>query len=497
MAFEQVRLDEKGTYGAFDPQANKAIAFPTEGDFRSFFGADTRIDPLARLANFDTAGILGSANKILDVTQIAPQSSLAITNPVPGPDVAGATVAGAKAGAKSIDQYIAELTVPPTETEKKVEDLTTDISGLLEGTKGKFQSQLEEEEKAGIPMLKKRLADINASILSRTAAYDYTHQKVEDQAIPMSLIIGQQAQVRKAQASEIGLLQAQALGLQGQVQAATETANRAVDLKYSAKEDEIRIKLEQLRLLEPKLSKEEKIRSEALRRKYEDEQTAIQDKKTQQKEAINYGIDHNVQTPFYMRGGTVYRTVDGKAYSTEEEFFADGGKRDFSNAPQVGLQPTIFETREDKLTGHTIRYGFDDLGNLLTKVDLSTGRAIDTKVAPATTAPKTTPTGTPPKNTAPVLNNYNGTATQKRDVANARLSDNAAANYFLKTPKEFRDLWHRNVAPLNGQSFSYNDVVQNYQSWYDMKQKETADKKKKDSGLSDEEFLKQLEKLGR
>lgn len=35
---------------------------------------------------------------------------------------------------------------------------------------------------------------------------------------------------------------------------------------------------------------------------------------------------HNITRPFFNKDGTVYRTSDGKAYSTAEEFHADGGQ---------------------------------------------------------------------------------------------------------------------------------------------------------------------------
>ena len=46
-------------------------------------------------------------------------------------------------------------------------------------------------------------------------------------------------------------------------------------------------------------------------------------------------LENNITQPFYDIGGTIYRTSDGKAYATPEEFFADGGARDFSNAQKL------------------------------------------------------------------------------------------------------------------------------------------------------------------
>lgn len=51
--------------------------------------------------------------------------------------------------------------------------------------------------------------------------------------------------------------------------------------------------------------------------------------------AKSFAQTNGITTPFYNVAGTIYRTSDGKAYSTPEAFFADGGARDFSNAPTI------------------------------------------------------------------------------------------------------------------------------------------------------------------
>jgi hypothetical protein len=62
----------------------------------------------------------------------------------------------------------------------------------------------------------------------------------------------------------------------------------------------------------------------------------------EQKAARQFALEAGVTGQFYNIGGTVYRTSDGKAYSTPEQFFADGGARDFSNV-QV-IDPTNLKT---------------------------------------------------------------------------------------------------------------------------------------------------------
>lgn len=227
-------------------------------------------------------------NQTPSIDSLNTQKSLDVgsTLPTGTVDTASAVVAGASQTSKSIQDYIKELTPPKTDTQTKADALTEDISKLTSQDTGKTQAQVDAESAAGVTTLKKQLVDLNAQILSKNASYDATNTAVEGQAIPMNLIIGQQAQVRKQQASEIGMLQARAQGLQGQIGFAQDTANRAVDLKYSTIEDELKVKQAQLALLQPTLSKEEAVQAAALNRQYADQQKQIQDKKDLEKSNV-------------------------------------------------------------------------------------------------------------------------------------------------------------------------------------------------------------------
>lgn len=57
--------------------------------------------------------------------------------------------------------------------------------------------------------------------------------------------------------------------------------------------------------------------------------------KAEQDIARQNAIQLGVSQPFYEVGGTVYRTSDGKAYSSSEEAFAEGVSRDWSNVQKV------------------------------------------------------------------------------------------------------------------------------------------------------------------
>lgn len=301
----------------------------------------------------------GQSSQAITVGQLAPAQPMVVPQAPPTPNNLEPAVASAIQTSKSLADYIKELTPPETDTSKQYNSLLGDLNNLLPGLTGRGEAQLSAEQSAGIPELKKQLSELNAQILSKTAEanlintkYDTLSTSLEGQAIPLGLITGQQSQVRKMQlaesnnkASEIGLLQARALGLQGNVQAAQETVNRAIDLRYQDREATVDLKMKQLQLLEGKLNKEESIQKAALERKYQVEQQQIADEKAKAKENINLAFQANVQTKFVNKGGEFFRASDGKPYSSVQEFFKDAGITSFEQAYQRGLVTDVTASR--------------------------------------------------------------------------------------------------------------------------------------------------------
>jgi len=225
------------------------------------------------------------ADSAIAVDEITPEADIAlpeITEPV---DTGDATVAGAAETSKTLQDFITELTpTEKTETQEEADVLTGQITDLLKETGQRPIEQLEAEEELGLPGLRQDLAAINADILSKSAEYESLKTSVEGKAITMGDIIGQQAQIQKAKASEIGLLQARALGMQGQVEAAQATADRAIDLKYSVLENNLSIYEAQLNALSDDLNREETILFNAQQRMLDDQSAALEEQKSTEKE---------------------------------------------------------------------------------------------------------------------------------------------------------------------------------------------------------------------
>lgn len=284
-------------------------------------------------------------NTAIPADQLGTGTAIKLPQPNPDTTAADGVVGGATQATKGIQDYLKEITPPETETSKSYNDLLGQINTLLPNLANKGQDQLQQEKNVGLPDLKKNLAALNAQILSRTAEYEKAYTGEELRVAPIGNIVGRQAALRRNQASEIGLLQARALGLQGQVEMAQETANRAIDLKYDTMEDTINVKMQQLQLIQPILDKEERRYATALERKYTDEREALAEKKAKAKENISLAFSANVKSTFANKGGEFFRVSDGKPYGSAEEFFKDAGVTSFEDAYRRGVVTDITASR--------------------------------------------------------------------------------------------------------------------------------------------------------
>ncbi len=239
-------------------------------------------------------GISATPNKM---TTDSLQSSSGIKlPPVEQPlSQADATIAGGKA---SIDSIMQEFTPQVSETQQKAQGVNDLIASLTKDLENKGVDQLSTEQSAGIPELKTQFAEINSLMSTRLAEYNALLSQNKNKPVTMSSIIGSERAILDAKASDIGLLQAQAEGLKGRIQIAQDTANRAVDLKYSTIEARLNTYEAQLRALEPTLSKEEKQQALAQQVLLDQKKQEIADKKEKEKSIQNAMMD------YFNAGGT-------------------------------------------------------------------------------------------------------------------------------------------------------------------------------------------------
>jgi predicted RNA-binding protein with EMAP domain len=183
--------------------------------------------------------------------------------------------------------------------------LTTELSSLYGQTAGQAQALATEEASRGLPGMETQLASTNSQIQTALAEYNelraqYEATSIDNRGKPITMnrIVGNEAQIQFAKASalnskaaEIGLYQAQALGLQGQIEAAQKAAQKAVNLKYAPILEQIQIKTAQLDLLEGTLNKQEQIRADALRQQYAEQQQTLSEQKDAEQQRISFALN--------------------------------------------------------------------------------------------------------------------------------------------------------------------------------------------------------------
>ena len=289
------------------PSNNPYASVANAGQFKSAFQtvngrAPTDQEVTNFLQNRSTTPVNTNNGITMDSLQKANNISL------PGINNGNAAQAnGMIAGANTtLSEIIKQLT--PTEksaAEQKQQTLLDQMASLVGQQAQKAADQLTAEQSAGLPQLRQQFADINAQILSKTAedkaldaAYQQANVGAEGKAITLGSIQGQEAQnyraylaQKNANAAAIGLLQARALGLQGQVATAQDTVNRAVDLKYQTIQNSLDVYRAQLEALTPQLNKEERVLQQAQTVLLQQRQQQIEDAKNNEKQIQNLMLE--------------------------------------------------------------------------------------------------------------------------------------------------------------------------------------------------------------
>lgn len=238
--------------------------------------------------NFDHINEKGAINPNIPVNQIQPATSMTFSSQQTR-DASGALVAGAEVDQQGIQKYLDMIKAPKSDAQMQSDAVSGQLNDLLGRPVDYAKEQMDAESQYGIPEKQKQLENVNSELQQKMAEYkkmqlDYekTYVQQDNQPILGSIAQGQAAQTRKLQAienmkygAEIGLLQAQAQAIQGNIENAQKSADRAVDLKYKSQQDTINAKLKQLDLIEGKLSKEEATRSQALKLYLQEQQDKL------------------------------------------------------------------------------------------------------------------------------------------------------------------------------------------------------------------------------
>lgn len=276
--------------------------------------------------------------------------SLTTPTPINLPPVPPTNTSAADATVASSVAAATPTGAPPTETQNKANTLTDQISALLGQDTGRAQALSDAEKASGAVDLQKQLTDLNGQIGVKSAEYDKMFANLGGNGVveTSGVLAAQQAGLRLARAADIGLLTARAQATQGNLQLANETAAKAVDLKYSQIEDQLKVKQSQLALLKDTLDREyaqqdkadarkydEKIK--ALDRQYNEQQQKIADEKAQAKENVNLALSAAISTKFVNKSGQFFDAATGQPFADPAAFFKAAGVKSFEEAYQKGL----------------------------------------------------------------------------------------------------------------------------------------------------------------
>lgn len=170
------------------------------------------------------------------------------------------------------EQILRDTAVADTEAQKSSQNLSKAMLELIPSLQGQTQALGEAQAQVGLPAMRQNLQNINNQILQKQAELNQDEirlaqsvQNIEDKPIAMEFITGQQqsvarnAQIARAlKASEIGVLNATALGMQGNIALAEATAKQAVETKYAPYKEALDTYRLQLEALQPLLTADEK-----------------------------------------------------------------------------------------------------------------------------------------------------------------------------------------------------------------------------------------------
>ncbi len=300
-------------------------------------GTDPNADQFnAALAN-GTATPSSTTPTVMQPNQAFNNTPIPVPTPT-SPDPSEGLVAGAQQTSKSLQDYITELTPPPTTLDTQNQGILDSIATLTGQDTGKAQAQIDAENTSGATQDAKDLKDLNNRLLIANANYEKQFASLEVQpGVSTAIANAQQAGLRRAQAADIGLITAQIQAKQGDLTLAQSTANRAVDAKYSVIEDQLKVKLAQLQAIAPQLDKEQKTQSLALERKYNEEQQRLAEEKAQAKDNVNLALTAGITTKFVNKNGQFFDAATGQPFSNPQDFFKAAGVSSFDQAYKQGL----------------------------------------------------------------------------------------------------------------------------------------------------------------
>ena len=247
-----------------------------------------------------------------------------------------------------LNQFSQETKPVEQERSTLTSRLNTAIDKLV--GRGKRTQELMTEQK--LPQSYEQLKNLNTQIAEKQAAYNTSLQKIEGQPIATPFITGQQAQVQKMQAIEMGNMATLAQALQGNIELSRQMINDTVNLEYADTEQEIENLKFQLEMNTDNMTQAEKKRAEQLNlflTQRQEQITAEKEEKTNIRNLALKAVENGMPTE------TAQRMMSSK---TMEEAMALGGKFLQNKASTQLVESNGRQLLINTQTGETIK----DLG---------------------------------------------------------------------------------------------------------------------------------------
>lgn len=198
----------------------------------------------------------------------------------------------------------------------------------------------QAEQTTGATTDLSQVNDLKTQLAASTAAYNNQYQQIGtkgvDAGVPAIFYQGEQAAQQRQAAVVTSGLATRLQAAQGNYDTAEALAEKTASLQFSDAQAKIDNLKSFIDLNQNNLSQAEKVAVSKMQAQATQQQKTLDT----QKAAVSFALTNNITQPFYNVGGTIYRTSDGKAYSTPAAFFADGGAKDFSNAQVVSAANT-------------------------------------------------------------------------------------------------------------------------------------------------------------
>ena len=251
------------------------------------------------------------SSNVITPTALQSQPALDLTGTQVTPKDTSGIVAGA---ATANDQFNADyqryldLNSTPG-ADQTLESLLGNLNIAESNLGGKGATQTQYEQNSGIPGMTTERATVQGNIKTAIAdynqvknAYEAGKAKLEAEAgakgiTRQGVLQGQQGALDRqaaielnTKAANIAILQSQDQALAGNIQAAQDNVNRAVDALYADREAEYQTRLNQYNRAKVFLDSYDKKRSEALQYALEKEEKALADKKEEEKSIFDIGI---------------------------------------------------------------------------------------------------------------------------------------------------------------------------------------------------------------